>query len=1485
MQGLIKCWSCLVPCTYSKQTYLPSIPLEIPQEPFYHSFTNHQQMAEAILFKVAAGITESLKSLALKEIGLLWGVKDELEKLQNTFSTIQAVLRDAEQKQWAKDGHRVRDWLEKLEDVVYDIDDLLDGFNTDCRLREMTTGDNMLEKVRNFFSESNQLVCDFKIGHEIKAIRQKLDAIANDSKLLCPVAIGVSARERDYTHSFVLKEEVIGREDDKKEIIDRLLSDSNVEGNVGILPITGIGGLGKTTLAQLIFNDEEIDKHFHELKMWVCVSDNFDVRKVVENILQSATKVKQESVEMDTLVHRLREKIGGKKYLLVLDDVWDDVCNQDVRKWHELKKLLMSGAIGSRILLTTRSAQVARITQSIEPYSLQCLDSQKSWCLFKQVAFVDGQEPVNSRKKVEVGKKIVEKCSGVPLVIKTIGSSLIFKDSEEWVNFEKNKLAKTKENDILPTLKLSYDQLPSHLKQCFAYCSIFPKDYVMEKSKLISLWIAQGFIKPSDQNECLEDVGHEYFMDLLWRSFFQKAKMDAFTIKMHDLMHDLAMLEAGSLITRLGSEEKIIGDQKTRHVSVVGKIDFSLVIPTSSSRASKIRTLLCVGGFWHQYSSTSCEAIFSSLKFLRVLDLHGSDLDLVPSSICKLKHLRDLDLSWNKQIEKLPDSITRLQNLYTLRLSGCRNLKELPRGITKLVNLRHLYNDECRSLTYMPRGLGQLKNLQTLSKFVVNSDAASKDSGRLSELNTLNSLRGELQIWGLRHGEDYKGANLKEKEHLQVLTLRWRYGANVINARDENMALEGLEPHPNLKKLRIDYYGVVRVPMWLLSLTNLVDLEISNCWKLKYLPPLSRLPSLKSILLYSLFEIEYVSDCSDNNDLSSFSSSAEFFPSLEKIEFSDCGKLKGWWRRSDSYNVDVNTTDHENSFETPSITRHALLFPRLSRLHVRDCHTLTSLPMFSHLVYLKLERCRRLKYLPPLSQLPSLKSLTLYLLEEIEYVSDCSDNNELSSFSSSAFFPSLEHIRFDLCRNLKGWWRSDSYNVDVNTTDDALLFPRLSRLIIEQCPMLTSLPMFPHLKEVLELRNASWKPVQQTITNASSSSASSTPIAFSSPPLSKLKRIILNQIEDLETLLVQNLISLQHLTMNDCPKLKSLSQGVQYLTALTKLELSDCPMLDLGNDEHGMQWKGLKSLISLEFSSMPKLVSLPLGLQHVTSLRRLQISDCSSLVVIPEWICNWASLEQFTIYKCSGLTSLPEDMRRLTSLRKLEISYCPMLDLGNDEHGMQWKGLKSLISLKFTGMPKLVSLPLGLQRVTTLRELQISNCSSLVAIPEWICNWASLEQFTISKCSGLTSLPEDMRRLTSLRELEISYCPMLDLGNDEHGMQWKGLKSLISLKFTGMPKLVSLPLGLQHVTTLRELQISNCSSLVAIPEWICNWASLKHFIISKCSGLTSLPEDMRRLTSLKVLGIHDCPKLSQRCKQERGEDWPKIAHIPNRYID
>ncbi|XP_059439142.1 putative disease resistance protein RGA3 [Corylus avellana] len=630
-----------------------------------------------VLFNIAQGILGNLSPLAFKEINQLWGFKDELKKLKGTVFTIQAVLLDAEEQQVG--SHAVRNWLEKLEDAMYDADDLLDDFSIEALRREIMTRDKTAKEVCIFFSKSNQLLYALKMGHKIKVIRKRLDAINADAMnfnlKLRTKETPVMNKKRDNTHSFVQAEAIIGRECDKKAVISHLM-DSSVKENVSILPIVGIGGLGKTTLAQLIFTSKEIEKHF-ELKMWVCVSDNFDVKIIVEKILESATNKKTKKLAMNTLVKELRKNIDEKKFLLVLDDVW----SEDINQWLKLKELLMGGARGSKILVTTRSEKVANITHTIKPHLLSGLNEPASWFLFKQTAFEKGQEPKNSII-VESGREIVKKCAGVPLAIRTMGSLLYSKTSEtEWLTFKNNELPKItqKENDILPTLKLSYDYLPSHLKYCFAFCSLFPKDYKIDISTLIKLWIAHGFVKSSDdQNQCLEDVGNEYFMDLLLRSFFQEAKMDEFgnviECKMHDLMHDLATSVAGSWITTLDDKKRNI-DEKARHVSVAYGINISRGVPTLLCKANRMRTFLCFG--LSVEDNIDCDSTFSSSKFLRVLDLHHdftvySTFDSLPnlSSIGKLKHLRYLDLSGNKIMKKLPDSITNLQNLQTLRLSN-----------------------------------------------------------------------------------------------------------------------------------------------------------------------------------------------------------------------------------------------------------------------------------------------------------------------------------------------------------------------------------------------------------------------------------------------------------------------------------------------------------------------------------------------------------------------------------------------------------------------------------------------------------------------------------------------------------------------------------------------------------------------------------------------------------------------------------------------
>ncbi|KAL4601284.1 hypothetical protein ACB092_11G260800 [Castanea dentata] len=1113
-------------------------------------------MAEGVLFDIAKEIIGKAGDVALKEVALIWGVNDEINKLKERVSIISAVILDAEAKQ--HDSEEIKLWLKRLKDAMCDADDLLDEISTEALRREVMTRDKKAKEVRIFFSKSNQLAYGVRMGHKVKEMRERLVGIAADRQF--PLEERCEERQVRYkarrqTHSVVRAEDVIGREDDKKAIIESLLN-PNVKENVSVLPIVGIGGLGKTTVAQLVFNDEEINKHF-ELKLWVCVSDDFDVKIIVEKILECIKNEKPKDLEMNTLVINLEREINGKRYMLVLDDVW----NEDREKWSELKKILMGGAKGSRILVTTRSEIVAKISQPIQPHVLKGLEEQSAWSLFKKMAFEEGEEEMNA-SFLEIGKEILKMCVGVPLAIRTIGGLLYFKKSEkEWRSFKTNELSKIcqKESDILPTLKLSYDHLPSHLKQCFAYCSLFPKDYKIDKSSLINMWMAQGFITLYDEKQCPEDVGHEYFIDLLCRSFFQEVEKDELgnisKFKIHDLMHDMAIQVMGSESTTIYSKDKVI-DEKTRHVSFGDMLHSSSEIPISLSKARRIRTffLPCQPKYFTRNSDHSiCSEIIASFKFIRLLDLHNMGIKTIPSSIKKLKHLRYLDLSMNEDIEMLPNSIVKLYNLQTLKLSWCEKLKELPRDINKLVNLKFLEIDLCTGLTHMPNGLGQLTNLQTLSKFVMNKgriDSMPKSYGGLKELDKLNELRGNLSIENLKQVKDaaleYKDANLKEKQRLDRLDLNWVEVDIDETGVGCDMSVEALQPHINLKALSLNRYGGVIFPVWLETLTNLVQFRLDSCKKCQYLPPLDQFPSLKIIDLDGLDCLEHISNSERDN------SDSLFYPSLEKLYILDCPNLKEWWRGSRD--------------SLPS-------FPRLSDLSIWNCPQLTSFPLFPYLESLRLRNCS-------LNLKQSLKRMMI-------------------NKKSSGNLPSI-----------------------------------------------------------------------------ASSSSSSTIVA----PLSKLSDMYIENTEEaLPEECLRNLISLRALELYNCP----LPQGMRYLTALQHLTVGESEVVDLSNDWDETEWQGLRTLPSLAFYELPKLVSLPMGLQYVSSLQNLIILNCRNLIAIPEWICKLISLQSLEIWDCPNLESLPEGIAALTSLQTLEIEKCPiLLKRCKKQIGEDWHKISHIPNLK-----------------------------------------------------------------------------------------------------------------------------------------------------------------------------------------------------------
>ncbi|KAL5565860.1 hypothetical protein UlMin_029024 [Ulmus minor] len=652
-----------------------------------------------ILFGIARQIILNLGEQAVKEIGFIWGVKTELLKLKETVLTISAVLLDAEEKQA---NAPVKIWLEKLADAVYDADNVVDEFRYRLLRRSLVFGNRRAKKVRIFFSRLNQVFFRTKMARRKEKIRETLGEIQADR--------GFHLEERledkrsvirpAESHSFVMEDEVIGRNDDKKAIIELLLSDFETKKNVSTIAIVGIGGLGKTTLAQLIFNDEEVKKCF-EPKAWVCVSESdvFDVKLLVQKIVTSVGGTSPNpNPALEQLQTELRSRIEGKKYLLVLDDVW----NEKSAEWDKLAKLLQSGARGSRILITTRSEKVATATRTTRTYQLRGLDEGKSLELFRTMAFEEGKQPADNWGLAGIEREIVDK--------------------------------------------------------------LFPKDHEIDVAKLIRLWIAQGFIKPSENRQLSpEDVGREYFVDLLWRSFFQEAIRDEFgnitSCKMHDLIHDLAISVAGKGIITLdqskdttqsmGSSGSGTNTKNVRHAYAdFGKND-SCQIPEFWLQQKKLRSLaLSSKPFLSNFINPNLDVVVSNFKFLRSLSLIRMRFEILPGKVGELIHLRYLDLSHTK-IVVLPDSITRLHHLETLILEDCNDLERLPQDMKKLVNLRHLELSKCWSLTHTPRGIGELTSLQTLSLFKVvddDNDQLSSQCARLGELSGLNNLHGELEI-------------------------------------------------------------------------------------------------------------------------------------------------------------------------------------------------------------------------------------------------------------------------------------------------------------------------------------------------------------------------------------------------------------------------------------------------------------------------------------------------------------------------------------------------------------------------------------------------------------------------------------------------------------------------------------------------------------------------------------------------------------------
>ncbi|XP_037419460.1 putative disease resistance protein RGA3 [Triticum dicoccoides] len=422
------------------------------------------------------------------------------------LAAVQCIMLDAEAK--SRTNPAVRRWMTDLKTAVYQADDILDAFRCEALSgRAAHIHHSTTRKALSYFTVNSPVVFRLSMSRKMKDALEMIDELVVEMNNFHFLQLTeTSTVDHPQTHSHVDESDIAGRQDEKEQVVKILLdhaANNNKNNNVMVLPIVGMGGIGKTTLAQLVHNDPRAMHHF-ELVIRVCVSDKFVIKEIIRSIIQVVTMNKCELTDMEALQKKHGEVLVKKRCLLVLDDVW----NEDRQKWDEMRSLLCSRVgSGSAITVTSRSDRVASIMGTLHPHMIFVLNEDQSWELFRRSTFGSGVE--KQGELISVAKSILHKCKGLPLAIKTISALLQSKHHTQWFSVLDSDVWK---DDILtftgivPALQLSYYHLSSEAKTCFSICVIFPKDSMLEKDTLIQLWMANDFIASEARGEHIFDV-------------------------------------------------------------------------------------------------------------------------------------------------------------------------------------------------------------------------------------------------------------------------------------------------------------------------------------------------------------------------------------------------------------------------------------------------------------------------------------------------------------------------------------------------------------------------------------------------------------------------------------------------------------------------------------------------------------------------------------------------------------------------------------------------------------------------------------------------------------------------------------------------------------------------------------------------------------------------------------------------------------------